>query len=73
LDSKGKKVEFDLGDLVIKTVDYYGYLKDEKHGQVLTLYDVNGNFLDKITGSKIDIYNDYLIIDNAIYKITLSK
>ncbi len=70
-DSEGKKVEFGLGNLVIKTVDYYGYLKTNKEGKVLTLYDMEGNYLDDISGSEINIFNDYIVVDKSIYKITV--
>lgn len=72
-DLEGNEVEFGLGELVIKNVDYFGYLKTNKDGQVLTLYDLEGNYLDDISGTKIDIYNEFLIIDKSIYKITINK
>lgn len=73
IDSEGKEVDFGLGKLVINNIDYYGYLKNNKDGQMLTLYDLEGNYLDDITGTKIDIYDDYLIIDKSIYKINVNK
>lgn len=72
-DLEGNEVEFDLGELVIKNVDYFGYLKTNKEGQVLTLYDLEGNYLDDISGTKIDIYNEFIIIDKSIYKIIINK
>lgn len=70
-DMEGNEVEFGLGELVIKNVDYYGYLKNNKDGQVLTLYDLEGNYLDDITGSNIKIFDEYLLIDKSIYKISI--
>lgn len=68
---EGKEVDFGLGDLVIKNIDYYGYLKREGSQYKLTLYDMDGNYLDDIVGNDIVINGDYLIVDNAIYKIEL--
>ena len=70
-DSNWKEVPFGLGELVIKNTYYYGYLKENKDGQVLTLYDLDGNYLDDISGNKINIYGDYIIIDNSIYQIKI--
>ncbi|MGN1372030.1 MAG: hypothetical protein ACI4XM_07155 [Candidatus Coprovivens sp.] len=70
-DSNWKEVPFGLGELVIKNTYYYGYLKENKDGQVLTLYDLDGNYLDDISGNKINIYDDYIIIDNSIYQIKI--
>ena len=68
---EGKEVDFNLGNLVIKTVDYYGYLKKEGSKQKLTIYDMDNNYLDDIIGDSIVINGDYLIVDNSIYKIEL--
>ena len=70
---KGKEVDFSLGNLVIKTVDYYGYLKKEGTQQKLTLYDIDGNYLDDIIGNNIEINGEYLIVDNSIYRIEIKS
>lgn len=70
---KGKEVDFSLGNLVIKNVDYYGYLKKEGTQQKLTLYDIDGNYLDDIIGNNIEINGEYLIVDNSIYRIEIKS
>ena len=72
-DLKGKEVDFSLGNLVIKNVDYYGYLKKEGTQQKLTLYDIDGNYLDDIIGNNIEINGNYLIVDNSIYRIEIKS
>lgn len=72
-NKNGIEVDFILGDLVTKTLDYYGYLKKENKKYKLTLYDIEGNYLDNIIGSNIEIVNNYLIVDNSIYKIEISN
>ena len=45
--------------------------KDKK--QKLTLYDLEGNYLDDIYGDNIEVFGDYLIVDKSIYKIELKE
>lgn len=73
LDNKGNKVQFDLGELVIKHIDYNGYLKNNRDNQVLSLYDLDGNYLDDISGTNIEIYGEYIIVDKCIYKIMIKE
>ena len=53
LDNSGNNIQFNLGDLVISNINYNGYLKENKDGQVLTLYDLEGNYLDDISATYI--------------------
>lgn len=68
-DLKGNKVEFKLGELYFKDIDYKGYITKEKGVSTLTIYDLEDNKITSIFGNNIRKYNNYLIIDNSIYKI----
>ena len=51
----------------VKTDNYLVYKRDKK----LYIVDYDGNELNSIEGSKIKLYNDYLIVDNNLYKIVI--
>lgn len=72
-DLLGKKIEFNLGNLVIKSNDYYGYITESEDGKKLSFYDLNNNFLTMIDGKDIKIHDDFLIIDKSIYKIEVEN
>ncbi len=69
----GNIVEFDLGNVVINKQDYYGYTKKNDDVSKLSIYDLNNNLLDDITGESIKVYGDYLIVDKGIYKIEVKR
>lgn len=70
-DLNGHIKEFNLGRLYIKDVYYMGYIKEDGGNTVLTLYDLNNNELASVYGKNITLCDEYLIVDNSIYKIEI--
>ena len=68
-DLKGNKIDFKLGDLYFKDIEYKGYITKNKGLKTLTIYDLEDNKIVAVSGKNIEKYNNYLIIDNAIYRI----
>ena len=71
-DLNGEKVDFNLGEVVIKHENFYGYIKNDRIMK-LSLYDIDGEVLDNISGNNISIFDDFIIVDNAIYHIDVKK
>lgn len=72
-DLEGNEKEFKLGNLVIKDVEYRGYIKSKKGIKTLTLYDLEDNMLASVYGNNISINDRYLIVDNSIYRIEIKE
>lgn len=68
-DKNGKEESFTYGDLVLRHADYLVYLKQETEEMVLTISNINGQVMLEEKGKQIEVINDYVIIDKAIYKI----
>lgn len=68
-DNQGQEVEFNQGKLVLKNDEYLAYLKENNGNYELKVVDNKDNVLDSITGSKVDIKGNFVIVDNAIYEI----
>ncbi len=67
IDDKDNIYEKNYGKLMRKTDNYLIYKKDKK----LFIVDYQGKELNSIEGNKIKVYNDYLVIDNNLYKIVI--
>ena len=67
--SNGEETSFNLGTFLFKYDEYQGYIKEENNYKTLTIYDNDNQKLNSITGKKIQINGNYLIVDNAIYEI----
>ncbi len=72
-DIKGKETKFNLGDLYLRDVEYKGYITKEDNVKTLTLYDMENNELTSIYGADISIKDNYLIVDNSIYRIEVKE
>lgn len=72
-DMNGNKIDFKLGELFFKKVEYKGYVKKKDDTMTLTLYDLENNELTSVYGSNITLCNDYLIVDNSIYRLEVKE
>ncbi len=69
VDEKDNLLENKFGHLVRKTDNYMVYLNSDN--KYLYIVDFNGKELSSIKGDKIKVYNDYLVIDNNLYRIVI--
>ena len=67
IDDKDNIYQNKYGKLLRKTDNYLVYKRDKK----LYIVDYDGKELNSIEGSKFKLYNDYLIVDNNLYKIVI--
>ena len=67
IDDKDNIYQNKYGKLLRKTENYLVYKRDKK----LYIVDYNGKELNSIEGNKIKLYNDYLVVDNNLYKIVI--
>lgn len=68
-DYNGSLSQISYNDLVYKTDKYYGYLKKNDELLSFIVKDSENKELGKITGRKIIVNGDFLIVDNGIYQI----
>ncbi|MBQ4031806.1 MAG: WG repeat-containing protein [Bacilli bacterium] len=61
----GEVIDYSYGELIATKGDIYVIKTDTG----VSLYDRNLNKLDSLEGNNIEYKNDYLIVDNGIYKI----
>jgi len=69
VNDKGEIVEFNLGEKVLELGDLYGYITEDDTYKKLTIYDSMGNVAKEISGEKIIVNGNYVIVDKSIYKI----
>jgi len=48
-----------------------GYIENDKNNEAFKIVDESNNLIKDIKGKQIYLYSDYLIVDNAIYKIII--
>lgn len=65
----GMETTFEEGKLVLRNDEYVVYLKEENGNKVLNVKDNEGNLLDSITGEKMIVQGNFVIVDNGIYEI----
>ena len=70
---KGKEIKFTKGEIVQREPKYNLYLKTNKDEKELLIYDLNNELITHIEGKEITTTNDFIIIDNSIYKIAISE
>ncbi len=72
LDKNGNIVDANYGNVKIIEKDYFVSLDDFGSSKKIVIYDKNGEKMDEMVGENISISYDFVIIDNAIYKILVS-
>lgn len=70
-DMKLEVVHSPYEDLVYNSQDVYGFLDKTDKGDSFIITDYDFKELKRISGKSIDLYNDYLIVDNELYKIVV--
>ncbi len=68
-DNTGKEVEFNYGDLVFKNDEYQAYVKNLEDNATLIILDNDNKELRRISGKKIEVFGNYVIVDNSIYEM----
>lgn len=68
-NKKFEEIDFNLGELVYSTNNYYVYLKKDDEGSYLTIKDNKKNEIIKKDGSNIIVNNNTIVIDSDIYNI----
>lgn len=63
----------EYGELLHSNYIYNAYIKNDKNTKELTLFTVDHKSKTSITGTSIELVKDYIIIDNAIYKIEVTS
>ena len=65
-------VKIDMGEKLKETSNYVIFKKKLTSSEELTIYDLDGNRLNNITGKSIKLNNSNIIIDNSIYEIIIN-
>lgn len=72
INEKGEEVEFNYGDILAFREQYrlVEEVKENKHNVIL--YNKEYEKVSELTGENIMFFNDYVIVDNSIYKVIIS-
>ena len=72
-DLEGNESSSYDGELIYKDKNLAYYIKTNDKEKALAITDSNGKVLNSIKGNSIIVNGEYIIIDNAIYKINIVK
>lgn len=71
-NNKGEKIDFDLGDLLVRNDSVSIFMNKKDNLTSLSIYDKNNNLLDQKEGEYVEANDNFIIVDNNIYKIVVS-
>lgn len=71
-NSNGEKVDFSLGDLQVRNEHLSIFINKDGDRTSVFIYDSNNNLIEKKEGENILINDNFIVVDNNIYKIIVS-